>query len=225
MRAIDRPTACLGHLSTRAASADDAHARPARVGLCAVGAGKDSGTAVHDAACHGPRRLFLCRFFSATGFYQFIGVAQWVAAACLLMPRTATLGALLYLPIVVNVFVVTVAIGQAFAFTRVVTGALLLGSVYLLLWDWDRWKQILPTSAPHDRRHGELLTVIGMLVSAGVGLQGLVALNTSRVRGTSSVVPLMTVAIAATVAGVVVMRAYRTARVVSTDAALSSPSA
>jgi hypothetical protein len=159
-----------------------------------------------------PVGYFFAGFFSAEAFYRFIGVAQWVAAACLLVPRTATLGAFLYLPIIVNIFAVTVAIGPAFAFTRVITGAMLLGCVYLLLWDWDRWKQILPTAAARDR-HGDMLTVLGLLVASGLGLQGLVALNMSRVRGTPYAVPLLTVAIAALVGGYAMARAYRGARV------------
>ena len=50
------------------------------------------------------------RLFSVHGFYRFVGVAQWLAAGLLLVPRTATLGAFLYLPIITNIFVITVGI-------------------------------------------------------------------------------------------------------------------
>ena len=159
-----------------------------------------------------PVGYFFAGFFSATGFYRFVGVSQWVAAACLLMPRTATLGAFLYVPIVLNIFVITVAIGPAFAFTRVITGGMLLGSVWLLFWDWDRWKQILPNTGARDRRHGDLLTVLGLLAAGAAGLQGLIGLNMSRVRGTSYATPLLTVAIATVIGGYVLVRAYRMGR-------------
>ena len=131
-----------------------------------------------------PVGYFFAGFFSAHGFYRFVGVAQWTAAACLLMPRTATLGAWLYLPIVVNIFVITVAMGPVFAFTRVLTGLMLLGNLYLLFWDWDRWRAILPARTASTRRHGSALLVVWLLMAAGMGLQGLVWLNMARIRGT-----------------------------------------
>lgn len=74
-----------------------------------------------------PVGYFFAGFFSAPGFYQFVGWAQCAAAGCLLVPRTATLGAVLYAPIIVNIFAVTVAIGPSSAFTRLVTGVLFAG--------------------------------------------------------------------------------------------------
>jgi uncharacterized membrane protein YphA (DoxX/SURF4 family) len=48
----------------------------------------------------------------ATGFYyQFIGWAQLVAAILLLFPRTAHLGALVFLPIILNIAVLTNSVG------------------------------------------------------------------------------------------------------------------
>ena len=65
-----------------------------------------------------PVGYFFAAFFSAHGYYRFIGAAQWVAAGLLLVPRTATIGAFLYLPIIVNIFAITLAIGPSFAGTR-----------------------------------------------------------------------------------------------------------
>jgi hypothetical protein len=56
-------------------------------------------------------------------------------AACV---RAATLGAHLYQPIIVDIFVITVAIGPAFALTRVITDAMLAANLYLLFWGRDR---------------------------------------------------------------------------------------
>src|SRR5918997_4037764 len=62
-------------------------------------------------------------FFEAlyrSGFYwNFLGLCQLAAALLLLVPRTATLGALLYFPVVLNIFVLTVSMG--FRGTPVVT--------------------------------------------------------------------------------------------------------
>lgn len=124
---------------------------------------------------------FFDGFFSVHLYYRFVGVAQWVAGALLLVPRTAALGAALYLPIILNIFVITVGIGPAFAGTRVVTGAMLLADLYLLLWDWDRWKTLLPTR-PATARHGNAAVSMAMLVAAAVGLQGVTNAHLALIR-------------------------------------------
>ena len=48
----------------------------------------------------------------------------------------ATLGAVLFLPIMLNIFVITIS--YYFAATPVITGLMLLANVYLLVWDWPR---------------------------------------------------------------------------------------
>ena len=84
-------------------------------------------------------------FFEAlyrTGFYwQFLGAVQLLAAVLLVIPRTTTLGAVLYFPVIVNIFLITVS--MHFQGTPVITGLMLLGSVFLLCWDYDRLVPIL----------------------------------------------------------------------------------
>jgi hypothetical protein len=73
-----------------------------------------------------------------TGFYYTsIGIAQWLAALLLLIPRTALLGALLYFPIILNICVLTYA--TRFEGTRITT-FMVLANVYLLVWHYDRLK-------------------------------------------------------------------------------------
>jgi uncharacterized membrane protein YphA (DoxX/SURF4 family) len=83
-------------------------------------------------------------FFEAlyrTGYYwRFIGLCQLAAAALLLLPRTATLGALLYFPIILNIFIITVSMN--FTGTPVITGLMLLANLYLLWWDRDRLRGV-----------------------------------------------------------------------------------
>lgn len=74
-------------------------------------------------------------------YYTFIGVAQLVIALLLLIPRTALLGALMYFPIILNICILTYAV--RFEGTRITT-LMLLANVYLLCWDYDRIKYILP---------------------------------------------------------------------------------
>ncbi|MBC9914757.1 DoxX family protein [Chitinophaga varians] len=74
-------------------------------------------------------------------YYTFIGIVQIITAILLLIPRTALLGALMYFPIIVNICVLTYA--TRFAGTRIVT-IMLLANLFLLIWDYDRLKHILP---------------------------------------------------------------------------------
>jgi len=74
-------------------------------------------------------------------YYTFIGIAQIITAILLLIPRTSLLGALMYFPFIVNICVLTYA--TRFDGTRGVT-MMLLASLFLLIWDYDRLKHILP---------------------------------------------------------------------------------
>lgn len=74
-------------------------------------------------------------------YYTFIGISQLIIALLLLIPRTALLGALLYFPIILNILVLTYAV--RFEGTRIVT-LMVLANLYLLCWDYDRIKYILP---------------------------------------------------------------------------------
>ena len=77
-----------------------------------------------------------------TGFYYtFIGTVQLIAALLLLIPRTALLGAVIYFPVILNIFVLTHA--TRFDGTRIVT-LMLLANLFLLVWDYDRLKHALP---------------------------------------------------------------------------------
>jgi hypothetical protein len=74
-------------------------------------------------------------------YYTFIGVVQIITAILLLIPRTSLLGALMYFPIVLNICVLAYA--TRFDGTRVVT-MMVLACLFLLIWDYDRLKYILP---------------------------------------------------------------------------------
>lgn len=84
-------------------------------------------------------------FFEAmyrTGFYwRFLGLCQLAAAALLIIPRTATIGALVYFPLILNIFVITVSLH--FTGTPFITGLMLLANLYLLCWDYDKLKHLI----------------------------------------------------------------------------------
>lgn len=72
-----------------------------------------------------------------TGFYwNFLGWGQMVAALLLMTQRFAALGAMLFYPIIINVWLVTWSVG--FKGTPVVTFLMFLGTTYLLVWEYRR---------------------------------------------------------------------------------------
>jgi uncharacterized membrane protein YphA (DoxX/SURF4 family) len=88
-----------------------------------------------------PISAFFEAMYQTGAYWRFIGWAQVVAGICVLVPRLTTLGAVLFLPVLANIFVVTVAL--RFTGTPVVVGLMLLADVFLLCWDYDRLKGIL----------------------------------------------------------------------------------
>jgi uncharacterized membrane protein YphA (DoxX/SURF4 family) len=97
-----------------------------------------------------PSNQPLGHYFDAlqlTGYdYTFIGASQLIAALLLLIPRTALLGAIFYFPIILNICVLTYAV--RFEGTRIAT-LMLLANLFLLAWDYQRLKYILPFSRPN----------------------------------------------------------------------------
>jgi uncharacterized membrane protein YphA (DoxX/SURF4 family) len=83
-------------------------------------------------------------------YYTFIGITQIIIAILLLIPRTSLLGALMYFPIIVNICVLTYA--TRFEGTRLVT-MMVLASLFLLIWDYDRIKHILPFKQANTNSH------------------------------------------------------------------------
>jgi len=84
-------------------------------------------------------------FFEAlyqTGWYwNFLGFMQLLVALLLVIPRTAFLGALIYLPIIINILVIVIA--MHFRGTPIIAGLMLFANIYLLFWDYKKVKQIV----------------------------------------------------------------------------------
>ncbi len=90
-------------------------------------------------AGHNPGYFFEMMYQSGL-YWQFIGVAQCVAGLLLLTQRYALLGALAYVSIMANIFVITIS--YDFAGTPVITGLMLLAGLLLLAWDWNRLRVV-----------------------------------------------------------------------------------
>jgi len=82
-----------------------------------------------------------------TGFYYwFIGVVQLAAAIMLLIPRSVTLGSFLYFPVILNITILTYA--TRFDGSLFTAPLMTLANLYLLAWNYEKWKFILPFNRP-----------------------------------------------------------------------------
>lgn len=75
-------------------------------------------------------------------YYTFIGYAQVLAAIFLIVPRTVTLGAFIYLPIIFNIWILTYA--TRFDGSMFTAPLMTLANLFLLGWNYEKWKYILP---------------------------------------------------------------------------------
>lgn len=83
-----------------------------------------------------PIGFFFEAMYRTGPYWRFIGFVQVAAAVLLLIPKTATLGAVLFAPVGVSIFLITWGVG--FGNTVYVTAGMLLAVVYLICWDGDR---------------------------------------------------------------------------------------
>ena len=85
-------------------------------------------------------------------YWKFIGIAQLIAGFLLMTQRYAKLGALINLPIILNIFIITLS--YHFALTPIITGLMLLANIGLILWDWNSLKVLvnLPQKTTNEFR-------------------------------------------------------------------------
>ena len=106
-----------------------------------------------------------------TGFYyEFIGWAQLIAALLLLFPRTAHIGALMFLPIIANIAVLTTSVG--FVGTWLLTILMSFAATWLVAWEYDRLKPILFHKRA-ERTRGVPLQFISIPLFFAVGGAGM----------------------------------------------------
>jgi len=127
-----------------------------------------------------------------TGFYyEFIGWSQIIAAVLLLYPRTSHLGAMMFLPIIANIAILTISVG--FKGTWLVTSMMFLAALYLVCWDYDKWKSIFwkkrEVSARLFPKEFVLLPVV--FAAAGIAVSAAAyAINLSNLRAASWKLPV-----------------------------------
>lgn len=93
-----------------------------------------------------PLGHYLQALYETGYYYTFIGVLQVLAAILLLIPRTATVGAFIYFPIILNICVLSLSVG--FDGSLVTSPLMTLGCLFLICWDYHKWKFILGGPIP-----------------------------------------------------------------------------
>lgn len=96
-----------------------------------------------------PAGYFFESFYQTGGWYRFVGFCQVLAAILLLAPRTATLGAAVFFPIVLNIMLITISVD--FQATWMITSLMFLANLYLICWDYDKFKLILPLASEEKK--------------------------------------------------------------------------
>lgn len=155
------------------------------IGFIAPGLTKLLGNRFTSLSVDTPVGFFFEAFYRSGYYWRFIGLAQVTASLLTLIPRTATLGAVCFFPIILNIFVITVSMD--FAGTPFVTGLMLLANLYLLCWDYHKLKPLffgMTTApprftevAPHwiERVGYGVCIVAGLLLT--LGMRGLFQLS------------------------------------------------
>lgn len=91
---------------------------------------------------HHPMGHYLDALYHTGFYYTFIGIMQVTAAILLLIPRTATLGALIYFPIILNICILSFAV--RFDGSLLSSPLMVFAVLYLLCWDYHKIKFVFP---------------------------------------------------------------------------------
>lgn len=87
------------------------------------------------------------RVMATSGLYwQFIGLSQVIGGGLLMTQHFSKLGALIFFGLILNIFIITVSYG--FHGTPVVTGLMLLASIFLIVWDLNSFQFVVTRVHP-----------------------------------------------------------------------------
>ena len=85
-----------------------------------------------------PIGYFFEAMYSTGMYWNFLGWGQFISGALLMTQRFSTVGAMVFLPVILNVFMITHSIDFGSG-TPLVTTLMLLGTIYLIAWDYKKW--------------------------------------------------------------------------------------
>jgi uncharacterized membrane protein YphA (DoxX/SURF4 family) len=121
-----------------------------------------------------PMGHYLEALYHTGYYYTFVGYAQILAALLLLVPRTVVLGTLLYLPIILNICILSFAV--RFEGSLLTAPLMVIGCIYLLCWHYDRIKYIFPFNDPpvitlvQDNKFPKLFFAVVVATFLAVGI-------------------------------------------------------
>lgn len=110
---------------------------------------------------------FFEALFQASDYWKFIGMMQLTAAFLLFTQKFAALGNLIFFVVISNIFIITVDLN--FKGTWVITGMLMLSSIFLFIWDWYKYVMLVRSHGSSVERTfyrepAVIWQVIGMLL-------------------------------------------------------------
>ena len=88
-----------------------------------------------------PVGAFFEALYQTGAYWRFLGLAQIAAAVLIVIPRTALMGAAVFFALMLNIVVLTIAIG--FKGTPYIAVPMLIATVALLLWDYPALRPLL----------------------------------------------------------------------------------
>ena len=107
------------------------------IGLFIGGLGKPFGECfAANIPIGSPIKTFFDNLCSIPEYWGFLGICQMIAGVLLVIPKTATVGAMMAFGIILNMYLITLFLH--FHGTTFITGFMLLGTIYLLIWDTEK---------------------------------------------------------------------------------------
>ncbi len=103
--------------------------------------GKRFTTVAHEDASFGTAMHFFETMFQTGVYWQFLGWCQLLAGLLLMTQRFAKLGLAFFLPIILNIYVITISMD--FGYTSIITGMMMFAGLCLLLWHWGELRVIV----------------------------------------------------------------------------------
>lgn len=141
------------------------------VGFLGAGIVKIMGERFTDLHNLHPMGQYLQAVYETGYYYTFIGVMQVIAAILLLIPRTVILGVFIYLPIILNICILSWSV--RFDGSLFTSPLMVIACLYLLWWHYDRVKYILPfkinqlsCALPKQKMNNKFPWVFALFVAA-----------------------------------------------------------
>lgn len=83
---------------------------------------------------------FLETMYQSSVYWNFIGWGQLTVGFLLMSQIFSTIGAVAFFPVIINIFVITISFDSTNVL--IITFLMVFGTIYLLLWDWNKVKFI-----------------------------------------------------------------------------------